>query len=741
MSIIPEYRIVLNFDEGDKPTIKSFFSIYRNTYNLSSENEIIEICSNTDKLGHTHHRYKQYYKNLEIADLQFLVHEKNGLVHHAHGKLIHGLNLDISPSLSETSALEYALKEINADEYMWENTSMRYLFKGTQMNFGCPKGKLMLSAGLKDQTRENFRLVYRFEINTAKPFGGYIIDVDANDGSIVRRFPTVYHNGTEGFGESLYNGLVPISISKISAAAHLNAWNAYGESGKSWWFADSTLGLEGGYDNMWYQVLDTDPILLSGENPELSFYHRYSTEPLGDYPFEDYDALEGMNVRVSIDSGKNWQVLENPQPEYSAQNVFAFGSIHGEGKGIPGWSGLQNDWVKVTFDLATFENKSIQIRFAFASDVSISTTQLAEDLFGWQIDEIMVKNSTETLFSNSGTEESLNPKKIYKNVENANYELRETYKKGSVHTMKTIFDNDGFLQYVTMFTDDDTLFSDMDDKTGVSVHWASQASLNYYDNIHGRNSFDNNGSNIYSYVNWIFEYPNGVRSPNNAMWGGLYALYGKGDGTSSNPWVSLDIVAHEITHGVTGNSAGLIYANEYGALNESFSDIFGSAIEIYKENIDGDWLIGEDISKSNYYRSLKNPKYKDDPDTYKGNFWVPVVNNPIFENDFGGVHSNNGVQNYWFYLLCEGGEGINDNGDYYIVNGIGIKDAEQIAYRNLTQYLMPTSNFEDARLGSIHSAIDLFGINSEQHQSGNAGLGCCWSKCSLCRSLCISGNH
>ncbi|NIW45715.1 MAG: hypothetical protein GWN30_13480, partial [Gammaproteobacteria bacterium] len=64
--------------------------------------------------------------------------------------------------------------------------------------------------------------------------------------------------------------------------------------------------------------------------------------------------------------------------------------------------------------------------------------------------------------------------------------------------------------------------------------------------------------------------------------------------------------------------------------------------------------------------------------------------------DNGGVHTNSGVQNYWFYLLSEGGSGVNDNGDAYFVTGIGIEEAAQIAYRNLTVYLMPGSDYPDA---------------------------------------------
>ena len=83
--------------------------------------------------------------------------------------------------------------------------------------------------------------------------------------------------------------------------------------------------------------------------------------------------------------------------------------------------------------------------------------------------------------------------------------------------------------------------------------------------------------------------------------------------------------------------------------------------------------------------------------------------------NFGGVHTNSSVQNFWFYLLSVGGSGVNDNGDTYSVTGIGIADAEKIAYRNLTVYLTQTSNFHSSRAGSINAAEDLFGLGSQQY--------------------------
>ena len=701
--------------EGSGFTVESFFQAYRSAYHLSPENQLSEFRSFTDRLGQTHRRFKQYYKGLELAEVQFLLHEKDGLVHHANGRLIQGLNLNVNPTLSKSAALQYALDNINAKRYNWENP----LYKGKDKEL-YPKGKLMISAGNKEQRTENFRLVYRFEIYTVIPTGGYAVDVDANSGKIVGKHALVFQNDVEGEGETLYNGLQPIMVSDQDfpkpAFAHLDDWNAYGGSGQSWWFADSTLGNEGGYGNNWYQVLDTDTLTLSGDNLQLSFYQRYSTEvydPSNTY--EDYDGWDGMNVRISLDSGLTWQVLENPIPAYTSANTLCW-YLFDEGKGVPSWNGKQDEWTQVVFDLSSYLNQTIQIRFAFSSDIGISTANLP-DAFGWQIDDIFISNSSQILYSNTGIESNCTPGSIW-NIEDEGltYKLHDFSRGDGILTLRTEYlDDDHVLYKLHTISDDDSLFDDSSQRNGVSVHWATEATYDYYLERFNRDSYDNKGSVIKSETDaWI--YYNGL-SPNNAAWYGSYVRYGEGDGTYVNPLVSLDVVGHEITHGVTQHSAGLLYENESGALNESFSDIFGASVEFYKEGEKGDWLLGEDFVISGYSRSLQNPKSKYDPDTYKGRYWVPYAAEPDPGNDCGGVHTNSGVQNHWFYLLSEGGSGSNDNGDAYSVNGIGIEDAEQIAYRNLTVYLTPTSQFADARLGAIYSAIDLFGLNSPQQKA------------------------
>ena len=105
---------------------------------------------------------------------------------------------------------------------------------------------------------------------------------------------------------------------------------------------------------------------------------------------------------------------------------------------------------------------------------------------------------------------------------------------------------------------------------------------------------------------------------------------------------------------------------------------------------------------------MANPNQRGHPDTYKGTLWYTGT------GDNGGVHINSGVQNFWFYILSEGGKGTNDFSKVYSVDSLGIAKAEKIAYRNLTTYLSRNSQYSDARFFAIQSAIDLYGNCSKE---------------------------
>ncbi|WP_196890974.1 M4 family metallopeptidase [Aureivirga marina] len=252
------------------------------------------------------------------------------------------------------------------------------------------------------------------------------------------------------------------------------------------------------------------------------------------------------------------------------------------------------------------------------------------------------------------------------------------------------------------------------EQAGLDVHWGMEMTYDFYLDIFNRNSFDNQGSKIRQYINP----PELQGNPNNAAaLNPPYNLmiYGLGDGVNYDHFTKLDVEGHEFSHLVVGNNGngGLNYQGEPGALNESFADIFGICIEFFA-NGESNWLIGDGVFlNGSHMRSFINPNSKSHPDTYNGNYWI----NPDDSFDNGGVHFNSSVQNYWFYLLVNGGIGTNDNDDDYDVKNIGLADARSIAYRTLMNYLTPNAIFYEAFQGSLQATIDLFGENSQQYES------------------------
>ncbi len=304
------------------------------------------------------------------------------------------------------------------------------------------------------------------------------------------------------------------------------------------------------------------------------------------------------------------------------------------------------------------------------------------------------------------------------------YQLKETGRNIETYSAANFINN----LPANEIEDADNNWTDVNDKTACEAHWAAEQTYDYFYNEHSLLGYNGWNSKLLIWVNWGSNFTN-------AYGGGGKIRLGDGDNVNYGPMSSLDIVAHEYVHSVIEYSANLKYERESGALNESFADIFGTVVEYYKDPTGFDWYMGEDASlngTSGAFRSMSNPNLFGDPDTYDGYYWYGQENcvaNP-FSNDNCGVHTNSGVQNYWFYLLAQGGSGTNDHGESYSVSGIGIAKAADIAYNNLTNYLTINSDYIDAYNGSVQAASDLYGVNSnEVQQVKNAwcavGLGVC----------------
>lgn len=221
----------------------------------------------------------------------------------------------------------------------------------------------------------------------------------------------------------------------------------------------------------------------------------------------------------------------------------------------------------------------------------------------------------------------------------------------------------------------------------------------YYRRTFNRVSIDDNGMNIVGIIHPRFTGPDGNVYKDNAFWnpGAQMMIFGDGEHVYRNLPGSLDVAAHELTHGVINHTADLIYENQSGALNEHIADFFGAMVDR------GDWYIGDGIAiGKEALRDMRNPRNPNviSPQPESMSEFVNLPNTP--QGDNGGVHINSGIPNRMTYLLADG------------ANGIGRDATEQIVYRALTRYLTPRSQFIDYRRACVSAASDLFGANSAQ---------------------------
>jgi Zn-dependent metalloprotease len=283
-----------------------------------------------------------------------------------------------------------------------------------------------------------------------------------------------------------------------------------------------------------------------------------------------------------------------------------------------------------------------------------------------------------------------------------------------------LFSITGFISPSFVARDDDNTWTD---GGVVDAHVYAGWTYDYYFKRLGRRGIDNADLPVRSLVH--FAPPNPVRGIVNAFWDSFTSAmyYGDGDGIVYDVFsAGLDVVAHELTHGVTDYTWNGIYRNESGALNEAFSDVMGTAVEFFFEapgsgRQRADYFLGEDVSKvfnpaRFAFRSLENPSQfcsgaiGCDPDHYSRRYLGPLDN--------GGVHVNSGIANQAFYLLIEGG--VNRTSGIR-VQGLGASNrdrAERIFYRGFTAFLTPSATFADARAATIQAARELFGAGSNE---------------------------
>jgi zinc metalloprotease ZmpA len=286
----------------------------------------------------------------------------------------------------------------------------------------------------------------------------------------------------------------------------------------------------------------------------------------------------------------------------------------------------------------------------------------------------------------------------------------------------------------TIFTDLDNVWGDfttansksaaMDAVYGQNLTW------DFYKSVLGRSGIANDGRGAFSRIHYGSNYVN-------AFWSDqcFCMTYGDGNGSTYLPLVSIDVAGHEMTHGVTSRTAGLIYSGESGGLNEAISDMVGTSVEFYANNANSkpNYLIGERVFAANNgvatptkaLRYMFKPSLDgQSPDCYTST--IGSLN----------VHYSSGVANHFFYLLSEGAvspAGFNLTASQLVCNGntslaaIGRTAAIKIVYRALSTYMTASTNYKGARTATLKAATDLYGATSAQYNAVAAA----WSAVSV----------
>ncbi|MBU8898585.1 M4 family metallopeptidase [Corallococcus sp. M34] len=289
----------------------------------------------------------------------------------------------------------------------------------------------------------------------------------------------------------------------------------------------------------------------------------------------------------------------------------------------------------------------------------------------------------------------------------------------------------GAIPTLTLYTDEDNVWGDGQNyviganntlsangqTAAVNAHYGLLATWDFYKKIFGRNGVDGVGSPTYNRVHASNKY-------NNAFWSdGCFCMsYGDGSYPAAGGFKSmgvLDVTGHEMTHGVTSRSAGLIYDGESGGLNEASSDIFGTMTEFWVANgrgstigdTGGNWLMAEQLSDFPL-RVMFRPSL----DGSSADAWYPGLGNI-------DVHYSSGPMNRAFYFLSQGVQPLAVSTDFsstYLpagMRGIGNDKAAAIWYRALTVYMFPASNYMSARTSGLQAAADLFGSQSNEYRA------------------------
>lgn len=634
-------------------SVANISNSFSNYVNVASGSTFTLFRDTTDGLGIRHQSYQQYVQGTKVQSHMIIVHSKNGKVENINGAVMP------NSALPQSSSAKISRKQAA------KKAPSQVADSSVTMIFYCLDG--VFYKVYKVPSPETFETLY----------------IDVASGDILYRESAFRNADVIGRGYTRYNGWQDMTVYENDGKYFLldegrNIITKSAESGspnKSYYTSESYLA----------ENLPEDVIIMlkSGNYTEEEFSQiqkQYIWSPMmTDYILNTCTNLYSeepdmyisriQSITISTAASSWWYDIWDTKPDLYCQICDANGNV--------------------LYTTNTKDDCTLPVTFTFSKGIAVNKGCIIK---------IYDEDATFDSYGEGVTLTSVTP---------------GTKTWSSANTSGSIVIIDSPVEYA-------------------DIHWGMQKTLDFYKAIFNRNSFDGKGHEV---INLAFPPPCDVPvfqiMPNNAAaqsdYEPYFMFYGWGDGNTMNPVVTLDVMAHEFTHMVTGTNGngGLDYKLESGALNESFSDIMAMGVMQYTLG-NCPWTIGAGMMvNAPNKRSMSNPKNSEgangdtlkgaQPDTYKGTCWSYIP--ASIDTNLVVVHRNSGVQNYWFYLLSEGGRGANDCNDSYSVEGIGMNKALQIAFRNLLFYLAPCATFEDSRNGSIQAAIDLYGKDSQEYKS------------------------
>lgn len=632
---------------------------------LPQETEWRKVDERTDRLGMTRVEYRQYVCGVEVEHSQVLLHMRDGRVQTANGTV-----MEVRQAPARLRRYAKAFRDGTPTDLL---------------------GRQLFLVSTKDG--------YRYATKTLSADRSEWIYIDADTDEVLKRIPTHYDLTAEPVkvtGRSIYSGDVQMDASQDSENGHYLLWDQQ--------------------RNIHTMIGATLPSIQRMKNELFiaNFPQFAATLPV---PMEE----------MTDELWSQWFKMLFATFDIKTLNTMTYITRNA----------LYANSTEPTFD--SYVLGSLTIDRLASADEEEGVTEIVPSKFNpltlltniqYTGTEGMIERSLNTIERFPFT---LDLKQFYDEIPAAGVDIylyaitqdetnqENPMKKTLLTTISLVPDGSGQAEWETELVRASATY-EKGPWSAADIHWGMQQTYDYYQELFGRTSFDGNGAPIYN----LFYMPDEDSQQsyilatvmNNACAAALgtsQMIYGMGNRlvgkASMYPVVELSIMAHEFTHLVTDATADLVYQGESGALNESFSDILGISVKKYVQGNDAPWTIGANVgAELPDLRSMSFPKtsmggMNPNPDTYQGEFWVDTES----EQDHGGVHTNSGVQNKWYYLLTDGDSGTNDHGYSYQVDGIGLEKSQQIAYRTLTEYATEESQYADIRLASLQAAEDLFG--------------------------------